>query len=528
MVRLQLISLILLFTVQSVCSQEKPVLSFDLDTTSIKIGEQINYELKIEYEKDLNVEWRDSIFPKPFEIIEKFKIDSANNNNISILTKKYAITSFDSGDYYLKSPKILINNIIYESDSILISVSNIKVDTVSKKFFDIKNIIEVEENDQGWWKKYLILFIIIALLLFTYKLLTRYLVKKADTEKLPLPLEKAIIALQLLEADQLKEQLDYKLYYSKLTDIVKNYLEEDVSLDALESTTDELVNKLELLNDSGKLSLNPETIEKFKNVLKTADLVKFAKSNPGSETAFLDKKTLESVLIDTKEAIPAPSEEELLKNKEYLNKKRKEKKKKILKNILIGLTTLVTVLFTFSILFFGWEKVSDTIVGNPSKKMLKNDWIRSAYGASPIEISTPEVLKRKDSTTNNQQVFRLGDISSNFLASLTINSNQQKSSEEDSQNFVDELLMILKNYGAKNILTKEDSIFIDGGEPAFKIYGSFDYTNESDEEQRKEYISLKFQENNGKQFLLMIFDSENSYSKEISERIEKSIIFKIK
>ena len=87
--------------------------------------------------------------------------------------------------------------------------------------------------------------------------------------------------------------------------------------------------------------------------------------------------------------------------------------------------------------------------------------------------------------------------------------------------------MILKNYGAKNILTKEDSIFIDGGEPAFKIYGSFDYTNESDEEQRKEYISLKFQENNGKQFLLMIFDSENSYSKEISERIEKSIIFKI-
>ena len=331
MVRLQFISLILLFTVQSVCSQETPLLSFDLDTTNIKIGEQINYELKIEYEKGLNVEWKDSIFSKPFEIIEKFKIDSIYNNNISILTKKYAITSFDSGDYYLKSPKILINNIIYESDSILISVSNIKVDTVSKKFFDIKNIIEVEENDQGWWKKYLVLFIIIALLLSAYKLFTRYLVKKAEVEKLPLPLEKAIIALQLLEADQLKEQLDYKLYYSKLTDIVKNYLEEDVSLDALESTTDELVNKLELLNDSGKLSLNPETIEKFKNVLKTADLVKFAKSNPGSETAFLDKKTLESVLIDTKEAIPAPSEEELLKNKEYLNKKRKEKKKKYLK-----------------------------------------------------------------------------------------------------------------------------------------------------------------------------------------------------
>ncbi len=54
--------------------------------------------------------------------------------------------------------------------------------------------------------------------------------------------------------------------------------------------------------------------------------MKFAKSNPGNEIASSDKKVLENVLLDTKEAIPKPTEEELLKNKEYLEKLKKQKK----------------------------------------------------------------------------------------------------------------------------------------------------------------------------------------------------------
>ena len=120
-----------------------------------------------------------------------------------------------------------------------------------------------------------------------------YAESKIEAEKIQPPLEKAINALKLLESKNLKEQLDYKLYYSKLTEIVKNYLEEEVSLDALESTTDELINKFELLKDAGKLSLTNDTINNFKGVLETADLVKFAKSNPGVDIALTDKKVLE-------------------------------------------------------------------------------------------------------------------------------------------------------------------------------------------------------------------------------------------
>ena len=131
----------------------------------------------------------------------------------------------------------------------------------------------------------------------------------------------------------MNNQLDYKLYYSKLTEIVKGYFEEEVKVDALESTTNELIEKLELLKDAGQLDISKETLNNFKSVLATADLVKFAKSNPGSETAILDKKVLETVLVDTKEAIPEPSEEELLKNEIYLKKIKEQKKKKLYLNI---------------------------------------------------------------------------------------------------------------------------------------------------------------------------------------------------
>ena len=92
---------------------------------------------------------------------------------------------------------------------------------------------------------------------------------------------------------------------------------------------------------------------------------------------------------------------------------------------------------------------------------------------------------------------------------------------------IDELISELKDKGAANILTKQQDIFIDQGQPAFKIFGSLDYLDEDGSQIRKEYVSLKFQENNGKQRVLMIFNRDDSYAKQIAEKVEKSIIFKI-
>ena len=82
-------------------------------------------------------------------------------------------------------------------------------------------------------------------------------------ERVPLAIEKAIIALKLLESKELKQQKDYKDYYSKLTEIVKNYLEEDISLDALESTTDELIRQVSITKRCRETFIKQRNHSKF-------------------------------------------------------------------------------------------------------------------------------------------------------------------------------------------------------------------------------------------------------------------------
>ena len=98
-------------------------------------------------------------------------------------------------------------------------------------------------------------FLICLLLALAYFLISRTQQRiRASRQKLP-PFERAIQALQALENKQLDKQEEYKGYYSEMTDIVKSYLEDEAHIDALESTSDELLTKLELLCDTGNLDL---------------------------------------------------------------------------------------------------------------------------------------------------------------------------------------------------------------------------------------------------------------------------------
>jgi hypothetical protein len=507
-------------------SQQFPILNTIVDTTSIKIGEKIDYKIEIIIDSSSVIQFDENQFFNSFEIIEEFKLDTLKKEANFNFTKKYSLTCFEPGTVYLKSPKIFVDKVLYRADSVLINVFNVKVDTVSKKFFDIKNITELKENQDGWWKKYFFGLLIITLMFIGHKLYHKIVDSKIKEEKSKPPIEKAITALKLLEAKDLKEQLDFKEYYSKLTEIVKNYFEEDISLDALESTTDELIDKLELMKDSGKLSLDTKTIQNFKSVLKTADLVKFAKSNPGVNLAFSDKKLLETVLLDTKKAIPALTEEELKKNKEYLENLKKEKRKIIIKKFFILTFSLTILIFISSIAIYGWKNVADTLLGNPTKTLLAKTWIKSSYGAYPITLETPNALKRKESK-DSSQIFEWISTKSNMSVFLKIEPNSKTTEKEDKQSIVNELIEQLEKNGAKNILTKDDELLLGNGVNAFKIFGSFDHLNKNNEVKRKEYVSLKFKENQGEQTILIVYERNDFYAQEIVKKIEESIIFEM-
>ena len=91
-------------------SQQPPVLLSSVDTTTIKIGEQINYQIKINSDSISNIVFEKNQIFNPFEVIEEFEIDTFKKSGRTSFIKKFSITSFDAGVQILKPKKILVDD----------------------------------------------------------------------------------------------------------------------------------------------------------------------------------------------------------------------------------------------------------------------------------------------------------------------------------------------------------------------------------------------------------------------------------
>lgn len=274
------------------------------DTTNIRIGEQFLFEILV---KDTaNV-----IFPEKLEnltsleIVKDIKIDTFKNS----LIKKYLMTGFDSGAFYIPSQQIFIKNRAFITDSILINVSTIATDTTKQKMFPIK-AIQSEPLVYDDFKPYIIWLLLVLLLVaaIIYYLVTRKkptIIEEESIDALA-PFEEAIEKLQELDNKLLWQNNEIKKYYSELTEIVRAYIEKELKIPALEITTHELVVILSDFNKAKTIDTSKETIKKLNALLQEADLVKFAKSTPLSHEIEEDRKDAEEILYTLK---PTPIEE---------------------------------------------------------------------------------------------------------------------------------------------------------------------------------------------------------------------------
>ena len=136
----------LIFSFYMMRGQTASELNVAVDTTKMRVGEQINYTLQLKADSTAQI-----IFPKQalfasFEILEESPIDTLRAQSHYLFTKKYALIQFDSGVYWLPPQKVSVNGFAKISDSLLIQVTNVQVDTLKQKLFDIKPIAQVEEN----------------------------------------------------------------------------------------------------------------------------------------------------------------------------------------------------------------------------------------------------------------------------------------------------------------------------------------------------------------------------------------------
>ena len=517
----------------TVYSQTIPSIKTEADTTQIRIGEQINLKITVEADSTAQVIFPEGQTFSPLETVEAFKTDTNRINDRIILQKIYALTQFDSGQYVVPIQRIEIDGAGYFTDSLLVAVATVPVDTTTQKMYDIKPLIQVEKNYAAFWIKLLGTILILGFLgwLIYHTFFKKKPLTEEEKEAILPPYDRALMELKRLENSRYLIQDEYKKYYSELTGIVRAYLEEEVNISALESTTQQLIEKLELLKDAGELNLEEDTIKQFNQILQTADLVKFAKSKPPTNVAENDRLVLEQIVTKTHEAIPEPDEEELMQREEYLLELAREKRKK--KRIQYGIAALIVVLLAIGSLavYLGPQLFWDTVSGNPTKKLLEKEWVSSTYGFPPISLESPEVLLRENKELSEEEKEKIKEQHSfeynNPDALFKIGATSivlAQPEEPDYEKTLEQVLKDLGDAGARNLITKQEEFTTRTGVTGIKVYGRGTFSqSESGDSERGQYAIYLFGGNGFQQVIILTWPDDDTYAEQIIDRIQNSL-----
>ena len=512
-----------------------------VNTTKNKIGAEFKLTLKTNVDTLSKVKFPEAKNFGALEVIHSYRIDTVKNGARYELIKKYGLTQFDSGKYIIPRIPVLINGKRAFSDSINVQVNAVKVDTLKQRMYDIKDIAQVKSPLGTWWIYVLILLAIAIAGFFIYK----YIKKRQSEPKLEKvifksPIEKATTLLQQLERKELWQKGEVKHYYSELTDIARNYIEEEIHIPAMESTTSELIEGLRRAAKQQKLKLSHETVENLEKVLRQADLVKFAKVKPLDYEIEEDKKRISNSIVTIHKSIPEIVEEndeltvwnEQQKELARVQKLQKQKRVRIISTI--GIVVGMLMLFAFGLIYLkGFDYVKDNLLGHPTKDLVEGKWVYSDYGNPGVRVETPKVLKRIDATKTlpkdamamikEMQTFGYGSLLEDFYITVSTVTYKQQT-QIDLDKTAEGYLQIMEAQGAQNIIVKTEDFDTQKGISGKKAYGTMTVINTIKGKSTKMYYEvLLFSQNGGLQTILVMHREEDQYGQQIAERILNSV-----
>lgn len=275
--RLSLLLLLgLLFTLTTLAQSVR--VEAHLDSTHILVGEQVRLHVKVTTAPNSNVNFPN--FEKGYltegvEMLQASKVDTISAQPHLQLSRSYLITSFDSATYTIPQIEVEINNNKHLSpNEIKLNVGNIEVDLAHPE--DIRPFREPVVGNFEWtfsifgWC--LFMWGLLLLLGYLLALLSRQrpMVRRIKVTPPTPPHQVAITAIEALRTEQPTAQEEQKEYFIRLTNVLRNYIEERFGFNAMEMTTTEIIAHLRQAND--QVALN-----ELREVLNTADLVKFAR-----------------------------------------------------------------------------------------------------------------------------------------------------------------------------------------------------------------------------------------------------------
>ncbi len=268
-----------------------------VESTDVQVGKPFTLNLSLKVPYGWFVEWNDfttDTLSEQLDIIKRSDVERTADADSNVIVKQQlTLMTFDTGQ--VQVPPIALkyarsfddaNRLKAYTDPIDLYSTTIAVDTT----LAYKPIVEpitapVQMKEVFPW---ILAVLLLALAAFGIWYWRRHRKTKVDADGnivrgpvIP-PYDKAVGDLETLRQQKLWQSGKVKEYYSSLTDIAREYIEGQFGVNAVEMTTDDILEEIKPLHFS------QETYDKLKDTMEVADLVKFAKyssSNLESENA---------------------------------------------------------------------------------------------------------------------------------------------------------------------------------------------------------------------------------------------------
>jgi len=268
-----------------------------VESTDVQVGKPFTLDLSLKVPYGWFVEWNDfaiDTLSEQLDIIKRSEVERTADADSNVIVKQQlTLMTFDTGEVQVPSVGLTYarsfddpNRLMAYTDPIDLYSTTITVDTTMA----YKPIVEplaapIQMKEMYPWLLGALLLVLIGLGIWL--LLKRRKVRVDENGNIvrgPVipPYDKAVTDLENLRQQKLWQSGKVKEYFSSLTDIAREYIEGQFGVNAVEMTTDDILEEVK------PLRFSQETYNKLKETMEVADLVKFAKysaANLESENA---------------------------------------------------------------------------------------------------------------------------------------------------------------------------------------------------------------------------------------------------
>lgn len=289
---------------------QEPTVEARIDSMQMLIGEQVHLTLSVAVKDGQQVVFpffqRTQMLTPGVEVLEMTEVDTTHIDNDRMrLSCTYTLTSFEDTIYYLPPMKVMVDGKQYDSKNLALKVLTMEVDTLHpEQFFPPKDVQDNPFQWSDWSGMFWMACLLLLLAVGAYYVYTRVRDNKSIVPPIKfvrkaLPHQKAMREIEKIKEQRMTASENQKEYYTRLTDTLRVYLQERFGFNAMEMTSDEIIDRLNKEEDKTKL-------DELTDLFRTADLVKFAKHealinendrNLANAIAFIDSTKREDVPV---------------------------------------------------------------------------------------------------------------------------------------------------------------------------------------------------------------------------------------